>query len=170
VKDGSPTRSVVSGVQRTRGYIVTLFRDLERLLNNPNLTQEDIDRSLEGFLTGLEGSRLKLTIQDILERNKWKIQFDSLNAKFSTAAGLWKSQLDRVRQRVGDRVEFDTDISEILRSTNVSVSTVNGVVHVEKFSEKTIEVPVQDVRTKKLIHSLATQMKKFTSKYPKLRD
>ena len=31
-----------------------------------------------------------------------------------------------------------------------------------------IEVPVQDARTKHLMHLLAVQMKKFTSKYPKL--
>jgi hypothetical protein len=33
-----------------------------------------------------------------------------------------------------------------------------------------IEVPVQDLRTKNLIHMLATQLKKNLDKYPKLRE
>ncbi len=36
--------------------------------------------------------------------------------------------------------------------------------------EKIVEVPIQDSRTKHLIHLLAVQMKKFCSKYPKLLD
>ena len=48
--------------------------------------------------------------------------------------------------------------------------TVGDIVHLERFSEKVVEVPVQDARTKQLIHLLAVQMKKFTSKYPKLSD
>jgi hypothetical protein len=88
VKDGSAARSAVSGVQRTKGAIVTLFREFERLLNNPNLSQDEVDRTLEGFLTGLEGSRLRITVQDLLERNKWKTQYDNLMSKFSAAAGL----------------------------------------------------------------------------------
>jgi hypothetical protein len=170
VKDGSAARSAVSGVQRTKGSIVTLFREFERLLGNPNLSQDEVDRTLEGFLTGLEGSRLRLTVQDILERNKWKTQYDGLMAKFSAAAGLWRSQLNKLSQRGVGGIDFDSDISDLLKSSNVSVSIANGVVTVDRFSEKTIEVPVQDVRTKKLIHSLASQLKKFTDKFPKLRD
>jgi len=170
VKDGSAARSAVSGVQRTKGAIVTLFREFERLLNNPNLSQDEVDRTLEGFLTGLDGSRLRITVQDLLERNKWKTQYDNLMAKFSAAAGLWRSQLNKLSQRGVGGIDFDSDISDLLKSANVTVSIANGVVTVDRFSEKTIEVPVQDVRTKKLIHSLATQLKKFTDKFPKLRD
>ena len=36
--------------------------------------------------------------------------------------------------------------------------------------DKVVEVPIQDARTKHLIHMLATQMKKNFDKYPKLRD
>ena len=44
------------------------------------------------------------------------------------------------------------------------------MVNLERFSEKVIEVPVQDTRTKQLIHLLSVQMKKFTGKYPKLQE
>lgn len=36
--------------------------------------------------------------------------------------------------------------------------------------DRTVEVPVQDTRTKSLIHSLSKEMKRLTSKYPQLRD
>ena len=48
--------------------------------------------------------------------------------------------------------------------------TSGDVVNLERFSEKVIEVPVQDTRTKQLIHLLSVQMKKFSTKYPKLQD
>jgi hypothetical protein len=35
---------------------------------------------------------------------------------------------------------------------------------------KTVEIPVQDARTKHLIHLLATNYKKLFTKYPKLYD
>lgn len=39
-----------------------------------------------------------------------------------------------------------------------------------EYREKVVEVPIQDARTKHLIHMLAVQMKKYFEKYPKLRD
>jgi hypothetical protein len=38
------------------------------------------------------------------------------------------------------------------------------------YREKIVEVPVQEARTKHLIHMLAVQMKKYFEKYPKLRE
>ena len=37
------------------------------------------------------------------------------------------------------------------------------------YREKVVEVPIQDARTKHLIHMLAVQMKKYFEKYPKLK-
>jgi len=57
----------------------------------------------------------------------------------------------------------------MLKDHKINVYKTSGdVVHLERYSERTIEVPVQDARTKHLMHLLAVQMKKFTSKYPKL--
>ena len=36
-------------------------------------------------------------------------------------------------------------------------------------SDKTVEVPVQDTRTKRMIHLLATNLKQLSEKYPKLK-
>ena len=66
---------------------------------------------------------------------------------------------------------MDPKIFDILKDQKITVfKTSNDIVHLERFSERTVEVPVQDARTKHLMHMLAVQMKKFTSKYPKLSD
>lgn len=38
----------------------------------------------------------------------------------------------------------------------------------ERYSEKTIEIPVQDSRAKHLLHLFAVELKKLSSKYPKI--
>lgn len=49
------------------------------------------------------------------------------------------------------------------------MSVANGVVTQIETRDKVIEVPIQDSRTKHLIHMLAVQMKKYFDKYPKLK-
>ena len=49
-------------------------------------------------------------------------------------------------------------------------SVVNGVVQIVEYRDRVVEVPVQEARTKHLIHMLAAQMKKYFDKYPKLKD
>jgi hypothetical protein len=70
----------------------------------------------------------------------------------------------------GEKVDFETDLTPILLQSNIQVLTVGGITQIERFSERTVEVPVQDARTKHLIHLLATHMKKFVDKYPQLRS
>ena len=57
-----------------------------------------------------------------------------------------------------------------MRGGNLDVSIVNGIVNLTDYRDRVVEVPVQDARTKHLIHMLAIQMKKFVEKYPKLRE
>ena len=58
----------------------------------------------------------------------------------------------------------------MLRAENIQTSVANGIVSVIETRDKVIEVPIQDARTKHLIHMLAVQIKKNFDKYPKLRD
>jgi hypothetical protein len=48
-----------------------------------------------------------------------------------------------------------------LTSEGLDVSIVNGIANVIDYREKIVEVPIQDARTKHLIHLLAIQMKKY---------
>lgn len=61
-------------------------------------------------------------------------------------------------------------MDQLLRAENMQVSIVNGLVNVVETQERVIEVPIQDSRTKHLIHMLAVQMKKYFDKYPKLKE
>jgi len=171
-KDNAVARNTnIPNIQRLRGNLVTLFKEFERLLNSPDLTQVAIDRALESFLIGFEGSRLRETVTQIAERAKNEERYNKLRANFAAAAGLFKNQLDRLKlQYPNARFEFDSGIFDILQGERVDTINVSGVVQVERYTEKTIEVPVQDSRTKHLIHLLASHMKKWFEKYPKLRE
>jgi len=82
---------------------------------------------------------------------------------------LFKTQVDKLKLT---GVKFDNEVAldQLIRSENIQTSIVNGVVNVVEYREKVIEVPIQDSRTKHLIHMLAVQMKKNLDKYPKLRN
>ena len=172
LKDGATGRGATQNISKgTRTQIISMFREFERLLSNPKVTQTEFDTVLEGTLLGLEGSSLRETIQQRIERSRTEEQFINLRSQFSTAAGLFRSQLDRLRtQHPSTAFEFDTDLGTLLSETNVQISTINGITHVERFTERTVEVPVQDAQTKHLIHQLTVHLKKIVEKYPKLRD
>lgn len=92
-----------------------------------------------------------------------------MRSNFASAASIWKNQLSRfVAKYPTERSELDYEITNILQRAGVSAYTVNGAEIVEVHSSKTVEVPVQDSRTKHLIHLLATNLKNLSAKYPKL--
>jgi hypothetical protein len=93
----------------------------------------------------------------------------TLSANFASAASVWKNQLNRlVAKNSNERADFDFELTNLLQRANVNVYNVNGIETVEVFSEKTVQVPVQDSRTKHLVHLLATNLKNLSAKYPKL--
>lgn len=87
----------------------------------------------------------------------------------STFGGLIRSQFNSLRSS-GVKFEYETNLNQLLTSEGLDVSVVNGIANVVDYREKIVEVPVQDARTKHLIHLLAIQMKKYFEKYPKLRE
>lgn len=81
---------------------------------------------------------------------------------------MFRSQEGKLRSS-GINFGFESDLTRILSSEGIDVSVVNGVANIVDYKQKIVEVPVQDARTKHLIHLLASQMKKYVDKYPKLR-
>jgi hypothetical protein len=159
--------------QKYKTQLLQLFREFERLNNQQGgIGDSDIERILEGFLIGLNGTRIKESVATAIERRKMEDDYLRIRDQFGVAAGIFQSQIDKLkRENPSLRVDVDSKVFDILRDQKVSVIKTGGdVVHLERFSEKTVEVPVQDTRTKHLIHLLAVQMKKFTSKYPKLQE
>ena len=94
---------------------------------------------------------------------------ETLRSNFASAASVWKNQLTRLTSKYPtERAELDFEITNILQRTNVVAYNVKGLETVEVFSEKTVQVPVQDSRTKHLIHLLSNTLKTLSAKYPKL--
>ena len=73
-------------------------------------------------------------------------------------------------QNPGLRIDVDDQMFSVLRNSSSAAFRVGDVIQIEKTVEKTVEVPVQDARTKHLIHLLASNYKKLFTKYPKLYD
>jgi len=98
--------------------------------------------------------------------------YDRLREQFQAAISIYQNQIEKIKKdNPGIRIDVDTRLFEMLREQRLSVFKLAGdIVHLERFSERTVEVPVQDARTKHLMHLLAVQMKKFTAKYPKLNQ
>ncbi len=117
----------------------------------------------------LTGERLYNAVQREADLDKSLKEIETMRANFASAASVWKNQLSRfVAKYPTERADLDFEITNILQRAGVSAYTVNGVEIVEVHSSKTVEVPVQDSRTKHLIHLLATNLKTLSAKYPKL--
>lgn len=92
-----------------------------------------------------------------------------MKANFASAASIWGNQLEQIRIKYpNERFTLSAEITSLLQRTNVSSYNVSGVETIEVRSEKTVEVPVQDARTKQLIHLLAVSLKNLSTKYPKI--
>ena len=122
-------------------------------LNNPNVSRQDIEQ----ILIGAQEYR---TLDE---------KYSKLRSQLSTFGGLVRSQFDKLKSS-GVKFEYESNLNQLLNSENLDISVVNGIAQVTDYKEKIVEVPVQDARTKHLIHLLAIQMKKYFDKYPKLRE
>ena len=127
---------------------------------------------MEGFLMGLQGSNIRESVEVAIRRRKTEDNYLRLKDQFGVAVGIFQAQIDAIkRENPNIRLNVDPKIFEILKDQTISVYKTGGdIVHLERFSERTVEVPVQDARTKHLMHMLAVQMKKFCFKYPKLNE
>ena len=124
-----------------------------RLLEKPNFNKTEIDRLFQA--SNEQRSALE--------------NYERLRSQVTAFAGLARTQFDKLRGQ-GIRMEFENDMNNLLRGDKLEVSIVNGVAQIGSYSEKVVEVPVQDARTKHLVHMLAVQMKKYFNKYPKLKE
>jgi len=96
-------------------------------------------------------------------------KYQKLRGQLSTVAGWIRNEGNRLRSS-GVKFEFENNLNQLVTSEGLDISVVNGIANVIDYKEKIVEVPVQDARTKHLIHLLAKQMKKNFDKYPKLRE
>lgn len=158
--------------QKHKTQLIQLFREFERVNNQDGISDNDIERIMEGFLMGLQGTRIRESVEVALQRRRMEEDYGRLKDQFGVAVGIFQAQIDRIKKdNPSFRFDLDAKIFEILKDQRIQVyKTAGDIVHLERFSERTVEVPVQDARTKHLIHLLAVQMKKFCGKYPKLQE
>lgn len=67
-----------------------------------------------------------------------------------------------------DNWELEAGITEKLRSLKIQPMSINDYCFLEVHSDKTVEVPVQDTRTKNLVHLLMTNIRTLSEKYPQI--
>lgn len=122
-------------------------------VNNPNVSKAELERLSIGAVN----------YEKISEK------YANLRGQLQSFGSLFKTQIEKLRSQ-GVKFENEATLDSLLRGENIQTSVANGVVSVVETRDKVIEVPIQDARTKHLIHMLAVQMKKNFDKYPKLRD
>jgi len=132
---------------------IVKFHSAMRLLEKPNFNKSEIDRLFE------VSSERRASLEN----------YERLRNQVTAFAGLARTQFDKLRGQ-GIRMEFENDMNNLLRGDKLEVSVVNGIAQIGSFSERVVEIPVQDARTKHLVHMLAVQMKKYFEKYPKLKE
>lgn len=132
---------------------IVKLKGVIKSISNPNVSRQDIDKLLVGYneFTALES------------------KYNGFKAQFASFAGLVRTQFDKLRSS-GVKFEYDAQLSTLLAGEGLKVELVNGVANIIDYHEKVVEVPIQDSRTKHLIHMLAVQMKKYFEKYPKLKE
>ena len=94
---------------------------------------------------------------------------ETLRANFASAASIWKNQVGQIKAKYpNERFDLDNEITSLLQRVNVRTYNVNGFETVEVKSERTVEVPVLDIRTKGLIHLFARNLRSLSARYPKI--
>ena len=77
---------------------------------------------------------------------------------FAAAAGIYQQGIEQLRlEHPQVRVNFERNLFDILQRENVQAfKAETGAIFVNDYSQRTVEVPVQDARTKHLLHLFAS--------------
>jgi hypothetical protein len=173
--EGSASRTSafqqLTETKKNKVQLIQLFRQFEKINSAEGVSTDEIDRALEGFMLNLEGSKWRESVEVRMRRRQAEENYLRLKEQFGAAISIIDSLLKRIKTEVPSfNLTLDSRIFEMLKENKINVYKVAGdVLNLETVSERTIEVPVQDARTKHLLHLLATNLKKLTLKYPKLQ-
>lgn len=101
-------------------------------------------------------------------------EYQRLRQNFATASSVFSNFISQLRtDNASYRLPREIDnIFEILQQEKVeAIQSLSGDVRIDLgTASKVIEVPVQDARTKHLIHLLATELKRLFLRFPKLQS
>jgi hypothetical protein len=118
-------------------------------------------------------TKLYQKVRKYLDIFALSFEYQRLKENFSVAATIFADLIEQLkRQNVSFRLPKEVDnLFELLQREKVEAFQVPvGNIFIELNSQsKVVEVPVQDARTKHLIHLLACEFKKIYFKYPKIQ-
>ena len=136
------------------------------------MTLQQVERVIENFINSdLRNTRLYENAQVSVRRQRIEQDYERLRSNFSAAAGIYQQCITELKKTYPEiKINLESNLFEILQREKVQAYQVQGgSVYIDNFSQRTVEVPVQDARTKQLLHMLAVQFKKIVEKYPKLQ-
>lgn len=124
-----------------------------KTISNPSISKADLDKLLIGAV----------------EYQALDEKYNKLRSQLASVGGLLRTQFGSLRSS-GARLDLEASINQALTVEGIDIVPLNGVATITEWRDRVVEVPVQDARTKHLIHLLAIQLKKYFEKYPKLRE
>lgn len=77
--------------------MIQFFRQFEKVNSTDGISTEEIDRALEAFTMGLEGSKWRESIETRLRRRSVEENYNRLKEQFSAAISIIESTLNRIR-------------------------------------------------------------------------
>ena len=120
-KDGALSRSKsyqsLPENQKYRTQLIQLFREFERVNNQQGISDAEIEKILENFLVGFNGSRIRESVIQAIERRRLEEDHIRLKEQFGVAVGILQGQLERIkRENPSFRMDVDSRILDILRN------------------------------------------------------
>jgi uncharacterized protein YicC (UPF0701 family) len=77
--------------------VIQLVRDFERLFLQQGITQDQVERVIEGFLTEFKGSRVYEEIAVAQRRQKAEEDLKRLKENFAAAASFYQQGLEQLK-------------------------------------------------------------------------
>lgn len=177
---GERTIDYTSLVNEKETQVVELekkIQNLEERLKRSNAREIELENKIVALkaetlsLKGVTGKKLDDAVKREQEYDRAQLDLKTLQETFATTAGIWQQQLNgyKLKYPTDNKFELDSSVTQKLTSGNIKPITVGDFSFLEVQSNRTVEVPVQDTRTKRLIHLLTSNFKTIFEKYPKLK-
>ena len=144
--------------QKYRVRLAQFFREFERLANqSQGITDFEVERIIEGFLSNMSETKLYEKMQYSIDRYRFNQEAKRLRDNFAAAGGIFADFIAQLkRDNANYRLPGEVDnIFALLQQEKVAAVQVAAGVFISVDMGKTVEVPVQDARTKHLLHLLA---------------
>lgn len=117
-----------------------MFREFERFNNQDGINDADVEKVLEGFLVGFNGSRIKQSVDLAIARRKIDDDYLRLKEQFGVSVGIFQGLIERLKkENPALRIDIDAKVFDILKDHKIAIyKTAGDIVHLERFSERTV--------------------------------